>query len=335
MRILFAIQATGNGHISRAREVIPHLLNYGELDVLVSGRQADVTLPYLVKYKRKGISYTFGKNGGIDVIDSIKHFRPFHFLQDIFSFPVADYDIVINDFEPVTAWACKLKNKPCIALSHQSSFLSNKTPRPARKDVFAEHIFKHYAPATAQYGFHFKSYDNFIYTPVIRGEIRKMESTYQGHITVYLPAHGDDLLIRHFKKVKDVNWHVFSKHCKTAYKQDNVHMMPVVNDAFIQSLVSGDGLVTAGGFESPAEAIYLRKKVLAVPMHNQYEQLCNAEAMKDIGVTVVKQIDDQFSGRLQSWITFGMPPRASYPDVTGQIIEQLMLAHGKQYSLAY
>ena len=126
MKILLAIQATGNGHLSRAREIIPHLLNYGELDLLISGTQADVTLPYLIKYKKNGAGFTFGKKGGIDIIDTVKKLKPFEFFNDIKKFPVQNYDLIINDFEPITAWACKLKNKPCIALSHQSSYLSNK-----------------------------------------------------------------------------------------------------------------------------------------------------------------------------------------------------------------
>ncbi len=334
MKILFAIQGTGNGHISRAREVLPHLLQYGNVDVLVSGRQAEVTLPTIIKYKKQGVGYTFGKNGGIDIIDSVKHFKPFNFLKDIYTFPVEQYDLVINDFEPVTAWACKLKNKSAVALSHQSSFLSAKTPRPQKRDAFAEGVFKHYAPTTKQIGFHFKPYDTFIHTPVIRSEIRKLESTYEGHITVYLPAHSDEILIPHLTKIKDVKWHVFSKHSKKEYTKDNVKVMPVTNEAFIKSLASCEGLVTAGGFESPAEAVYLRKKVLSVPMHNQYEQLCNAEAMKDIGVTVVKKIDEKFTARLQSWVTFGMPPKVYYPDETAAIIERLVAEHAQQFSFA-
>lgn len=329
MKILFAIQATGNGHISRAREVLPHLLDYGTVDVLTSGRQAEVTLPVLIKYKHKGIGFTFGKYGGIDMVDSVKHFRPFHFIKDIFSFPVETYDIVINDFEPVTAWACKLKGKPCIALSHQSSFLSTKTPRPSQKDSFAENVFRYYAPSTAHYGFHFKSYDHFIHTPVIRSEIRKLEPEFKEHITVYLPAHHDALLIPHFKKVKDVKWHVFSKHSKTEYIDANVIVKPITSEAFTASLASGSGLLTAGGFESPAEAIHLRKKVMSVPMHNQYEQLCNAEAMKDIGITIVKKIDDNFSILLKSWLNFGMPPSIHYADETGAIVAQLIAAHSR------
>ena len=45
MKILYAIQGTGNGHISRARDIIPVLMQMGELDILISGTEAEVELP--------------------------------------------------------------------------------------------------------------------------------------------------------------------------------------------------------------------------------------------------------------------------------------------------
>ena len=68
MKILYAIQGTGNGHLSRAREIIPILQQKGELDLLISGTQADVDLPYPVKYRFKGLCFIFGKKGGVDVM---------------------------------------------------------------------------------------------------------------------------------------------------------------------------------------------------------------------------------------------------------------------------
>ena len=61
MKILYAIQGTGNGHISRARDIIPLLREKGEVDILVSGTEADVDLGYPVKYKLKGMSFVLEK----------------------------------------------------------------------------------------------------------------------------------------------------------------------------------------------------------------------------------------------------------------------------------
>ena len=51
MKILFAIQGTGNGHLCRARDIYPELVKYGDVDVLISGTQADVDVPFQIKYK--------------------------------------------------------------------------------------------------------------------------------------------------------------------------------------------------------------------------------------------------------------------------------------------
>ncbi len=77
MKILYAIQGTGNGHISRAREIVPILQQYGELDILVSGTQADISLSQPVKYQLHGFSFVFGTAGGVDLWKSFlkSHFQ--------------------------------------------------------------------------------------------------------------------------------------------------------------------------------------------------------------------------------------------------------------------
>ena len=67
MKILYAIQGTGNGHVTRAREVIPLLKKNHDVDILISGTQADVGLPFEIKYKFHGLSFIFGKKGNIDI----------------------------------------------------------------------------------------------------------------------------------------------------------------------------------------------------------------------------------------------------------------------------
>ena len=56
-------QGTGNGHLARATEIVPMLNKLGDTDVLVSGIQGDIKLPFPVKYKLYGLSFIFGKRG--------------------------------------------------------------------------------------------------------------------------------------------------------------------------------------------------------------------------------------------------------------------------------
>ncbi len=95
--------------------------------------------------------------------------------------PVSDYDLIINDFEPVSAWACKLRQKPCIALSHQRPFYRPHVPRPKKKDALGKLILTKYGPSTTQYGFHFKAYYENLFTPIIRQEIRNTTRTTGNH----------------------------------------------------------------------------------------------------------------------------------------------------------
>ncbi|MFN9883170.1 MAG: glycosyltransferase family protein [Bacteroidota bacterium] len=122
MKILYAVQATGNGHVSRAREIVPLLKSLADTDVLLSGRNAALQLPFDIRYRISGLGFVFGKQGGIDYTKRIRQANLYQLFRDIRQLPVEHYDLVISDFEPVSAWACRIKRKACIALSHQASF---------------------------------------------------------------------------------------------------------------------------------------------------------------------------------------------------------------------
>ncbi len=327
MKILFAIQGTGNGHISRAREIVPLLQQYGELDLLVSGTEAEVSLSQPLKYRYHGFSFVFGTNGGVDKWATFKIMDIPQLWRDMRSLPLEQYDLIVNDFEPVSAWACKLRGVPSVSLSHQCAFISKNTPRP-RKWHYGEWLFKHYSPTTHHIGFHFERYDSFIHTPVIRSGIRNMATSNQGHYTVYLPAYDDKKLAQHLCKIKNTQWHIFSKRQKTPYQLDNVNIFPVSNEAFNSSLASCEGLLTGGGFEGPAEALFLQKKVMMIPMQGQYEQQCNALAASRIGVPVVPAIGHKFADHVAEWVRKDERVFVNFPDDTAQIVDDMV----KRYS---
>lgn len=328
MNILYAIQGTGNGHLSRAMDIIPCLQQHGNVDILVSGTQGDLSLPFPLKYKLRGLSFIFGKSGGVDLWKTFVKSNIRKLVKEINNLPVEKYDLVINDFEPVSAWACYLKNIPCIGLSHQATVLAEDAPKAEHNDIMGKLILKNYAPTTAQYGFHFQAYENNIFTPVIRRQVRDQIIENKGHYTVYLPAYDDKRLIAKLSQFKNVSWDVFSKHNRKQFSTKNVTVQPIHNEKFIKSMAQSEGILCGAGFETPAEALFMKKKLLVIPMKNQYEQQLNAAALKEMGVPVIKNLNDKYDMVINNWINSTRIVEVNYPDITHEIIDQIIEKHG-------
>ncbi|MBG0781719.1 MAG: glycosyl transferase [Bacteroidales bacterium] len=324
MRILYAIQATGNGHLSRAHEILPHLYKIGQTDILLSGTQAEIQLNHPIKYRLKGLSFTFGKNGGVDIWNTYNEASILRLFKEYESLPVENYDLIINDFEPISAWAGLLKNIPCVSLSHQAALLEPGVPIPNETDPFGKFVLRNYAPAHKRIGFHFQAYSANILTPIIRSEIRKARPTVKGHYTVYLPAWDALELAGKLNQVKGVKWHIFSKsHLYTQYN-DHITIFPVSNKRFMKSLNESSGVLCGAGFETPAEAIYLGKKLMVMPMKNQFEQLCNAKALELLSFPVIKNLKEKNLNKIQHWIDSDQQMQLSYSDNTPYLIEKVL-----------
>jgi uncharacterized protein (TIGR00661 family) len=330
MKILYAIQGTGNGHITVAREVLPLLLKRAEVDILVSGIQVDVDLPYEVKYKLNGLSFIFGKKGGIDYLETYKKSNIKQLFKEIKKLPVEDYDLVISDFEPVSAWACYIHNRPCIGFSHQAAVVKKKSPKPARKDLIGKAVLQYYAPVSKGYGFHYLPYDKDIFTPIIRKEIRDRKATNSGHYTVYLPSYSDKRIIKTLSYFPNIKWEVFSKHNKEAYAVDNIMIQPINNEAFIESMVSAEGVLCGAGFQTPAEVLFLKKKLIVIPMKGQYEQQCNAAALKMLGVPVLKNLKSKQYKKIKEWLESDRKVIMDFPDETEWILDEILEHHSNR-----
>nr|BFF40527.1 glycosyltransferase family protein [Tenacibaculum mesophilum] len=326
MKILYAFQGTGNGHASRALEIIPHLQRRGDVDILVSGSQYEIELPFNIKYKLHGLGFVFGKKGGIDLINTLKDLNLKKVYKEIKTLPVKEYDLIINDFEPISAWACLFRNVPIISLSNQNALLNEKNS--AFKRFRLERlIIKYYAPAKNKFGFHFKTHSSSTFLPIIRKEIRYRNITNKGHYTVYLPSYSDEKIIKVLSSIKDIKWQVFSKKTKEHQFFHNITILPINDDAFIRSMTSAKGIICGAGFATPTEALYLRKKLLVIPMKNQYEQQCNAVTLKEMGVAVVKKLSKKQLPKIEKWINSNKIVKVHYPDVTEDMLDAIILPY--------
>jgi uncharacterized protein (TIGR00661 family) len=324
MKILYAIQGTGNGHLSRAKDIIPALKKRAQVDIIVSGIHAEIELPFKIKHWYKGFGFIFGKKGSIDLPATFKANKTCRFYKEVMTCPVENYDLVINDFEPVSAWAARSKGIPCFSLSHQGALHSDKVPKPQHRDWLGLFILKFYAPANKSYSFHFKNYDDRIYTPVIRNEIRNQKVTTGDHYTVYLPAYDDKRIIDVLNKLDPVKFDVFSKHSKNSYIVGNVKINQINSEAFSQSMAASQGVFCGAGFETPAEALFMEKKLLVIPMKRQYEQHFNAEGLHEMGVPVLPKLSLKYIENIRNWIETDQKIKVNFPDQTQDIIDELI-----------
>lgn len=172
-----------------------------------------------------------------------------------------------------------------------------------------------------------------------------LEPTDEGHYTVYLPSYDDDHLISHLGKFENIHWQVFSKHNKNDIVEKGIEIHPISNDSFLKSMASSTGVLCGAGFETPAEAMFLGKKLLVIPMENQYEQQCNAAALKTIGVPVIKKLKKEYYGKIKDWLDSDYKIEITYPDCTEKIINKIFENYvnkilkkntwDKRYSLTY
>lgn len=291
MKIFYGVQATGNGHISRAMEILPYLQKYGHVDIFLSGNNSTLPSSLPVAYKSRGISLFNNTEGGLDFRKMISHNPWIQSLKEAASLPVDQYDLVINDFEPITALACHLKKKNSVQFSHQASFRSSLTPRPLKTNLLGEWIFRNYSYSSTYFGLHFLPYDKFILPPVIRQTIKVAEPVDLGHITVYLFGGHRAYFEQQFHEYPDCLFHCFIPGISNAIRSKNIIFYPIDQTLFTQSLIQSHGVITGGGFETPSEALYLKKRLLCMPCKLHYEQYCNAAALNLMGISIIPPED--------------------------------------------
>lgn len=302
MKILYTVQATGNGHISRAHQLLPYLQELGDVDIFLSGSNASLLPDMPVKFRSKGLSLFYTECGTLDYWKTITSVQYFRILKEARDLPVEKYDLILNDFEHITSLACRIKKVPSVQFGHQASFMSKNTPRPASKDWLGEFLLKNYAPATRYAGLHFEAYDSFIFPPVIKQFFIEARPADHGHLTVYLPAYDHECIERILLDLSPMHVHWFITGIQQPYQKGNITFFPVNQAYFNDSLLHCNALVTGGGFETPAEALFLQKKLLVIPIRGQYEQQCNAAALSKAGILQLPVLNYKTKPRFLQWL---------------------------------
>ncbi|WP_444994833.1 MJ1255/VC2487 family glycosyltransferase [Aliikangiella sp. IMCC44359] len=321
MKILYAVQATGNGHITRARIMAKAFKELNiQADWVFSGRAKDELFDMEAFGQFRvfpGLTFVI-KNGSINYLKTAFKNNLFKFVRDIFSFDFTGYDLVLNDFEPITAWAAKLRGIKNIGISHQMAFRS-KIPT-AGKNLIAQTVLKYFSPVSIPIGLHWDHFEQNLLPPIIEQPTSPPTLNAQ-EILVYYPFCDAKQLVDWFAPFKDFNFHIFHGE-NTPTGHPHIKLYNFSRSHFQSKQYQCAGVITAAGFELPSEAIQLGQKLLILPLENQMEQQSNAKALEQIGrATSIKYFSNQ---ELELWLQKPTLPPLIYPNVASEMAKWLV-----------
>lgn len=282
MKILYGIQGTGNGHISRGR-MMASCFNRHDADVtyLFSGRPPEkyFDMEIFGDFTRyRGITFC-SKSGKIDYAATLNKLGMPDFIRDVIKLDLEAYDLVISDFEPITAWAAKLRGKKIIGLGHQYAF-GPATPKSGYSPL-ATFIMRYFAPADIRIGLHWSAYDKNILPPIIDTSlIRNPAET--PFILVYLPFEHQATVTQLLNRFPDIQFIQYSSELEDG-QQDNVALRKTCLAHFKQDLRSARAVLSNSGFTLLSESIHLGLPLLVKPVKGQFEQQSNALALSQLG----------------------------------------------------
>lgn len=326
MKIFYGVQGTGNGHITRARAMAQKLKEREvNVDWMFTGRpresffDMEVFGSYLWN---EGLSFSVSQ-GRIQYINTAISNDLWTFMRDVRALDLKGYDLVITDFEPVTAWAAKVQGVKAVGISHQYSFNYNIPISGA--GLLDLGILRYFAPVSVGLGVHWHHFDSPILPPII--EVQKLD--YQKNprkIIVYLPFEDLKTVIAILKEFKGFEFHIYGQvdSFDLEDKFENIKVRRLSRPEFSNDFADCEGVIANAGFMLASESLHAGKKLLVKPLHGQVEQLSNALALTRLGFA---EVMNEFDARkIEIWLNQKSRTLIRFPDVAGAVADWLL--HG-------
>lgn len=313
MKILYGVQGTGNGHIARARAMAQALKKQPvQVDYLFSGRAADqyFSMDDFGNYQtRQGLTF-ITEQGRIRPVKTALTNHPLQLWRDIKALDLSGYDLVINDFEPVSAWAARRQKIPSVGISHQNAF-RHQVPKVGMT-AFDRLVMQYFAPVQHAIGLHWYHFNQPILPPIVH-QIDGQTTDAEPYILVYLPFEQLQQIRSLLQRIKTQRFVCYHPEQKEHEIADNISLHPLSHQNFQRHLQRCEGVIANGGFELPSEALSLGKKLLLKPLMGQFEQQSNVETLRQLGLaTAMPELHAQ---TIIQWLQSKSPGQVHYPKV--------------------
>ena len=297
-KILYSIQTTGMGHVTRSMEIINLLKSEGhDIDILVSGQNYQGDFGCEIKYRFAGMSFDTEKK--IDIKNLFLNNHPIQVCKDIYNLDLNPYDLIITDFEPITSWKGLLTGKKVLGIgNHYKFFETRLTLRPSF--LINKFLCWLASPVRDYIGFDYiKSPNRKILNPIIKGNISNKGVTTGDYYITYLHNYSPDEQVEFFKKYPNEKFKIFAK-VEESIQIENCQIVPLNNETFTKDILECKGVITNAGFQTTSECLYLGKKMWIIPIQNQIEQYYNCSILRELGVRCGYSLNDDDFTRLNA-----------------------------------
>lgn len=324
MKVFYGVQATGNGHITRARAMAPKLKQAG-IDVtwMFTGRPWEQLFEMEVfgDYEwRNGLTFAT-RAGQVQYLQTALKNPLARFVRDVKGLDLSGYDLVICDFEPVTAWAAKLQGIKTVGIGHQYAF-GYDIPK-AGADFFGEKVLHYFAPVSIGLGVHWHHFHHPILPPVIERDMAAPQ-TLPDKVIVYLPFEDVNEVIHLLRQFQNHQFFVYSPTPPKTVREHpaNIHVRQLSRAGFQKDFADASAVISNAGFELASESLQTGKKILAKPLHGQMEQVSNALALELLQLGQVMQSLD--TATIATWLEQSRAIHVQYPDSAQAIVDWLV-----------
>lgn len=285
MRILYGANSQGQGHLSKAAVLIPLLEQRGHEVRLITSGPAPASgyqfrwhrhltgLPYIVEQGCTDYGKTFRS--------WLRHLPEFMASLNRVRKLVQTYqpDLILSDFEPITASPLIGPHCEVIAVSRQVTLFDRSVPLPETQHLerkltrSAIRLFT--CGADRLYGYHYEPTSFRCVPPVVRPEVLRARPEQGDHILVYCHFEEAETLIQWAAaRCQLVRAYGFPKMPRGT--QGWVDFRPSSREGMLHDLRTAKAVITNAGLTTPVEAFLLGKPVLVVPIASQWEQVVNA-----------------------------------------------------------
>ncbi len=220
------------------------------------------------------------KNDKISYVSTLRKAHLARFIKEVQSLDISGYDLVISDFEPITAWRSRFSQIPSLGIGHQYAFHQG-APWPKYNWV-GKAVLSGFAPVKRAIGVHWHHFNGTVVPPIIDVDLTHRPNP-KPFALVYLPFHDAVSAAYTLQTMRHTNFVFYSPSHKVISKQNNITLKPLSTTSFRQDLQACTWLISSCGFGLVSEALHLGIPILSIPLKGQGEQLANAIALEQLG----------------------------------------------------